>query len=358
MPRLARNEKGSSVRSAIVPRSTFSSPRPSGTRFRERLLPLRWTVNHEVGRSCTMAFAHRVSLARAPLGAHLAPRRQPVQERARKTVELILDTAAALLEEAGVEAFNTNLLAERAGVRVRTVYRYFPNKLAVMTAVAERLAEEWDGWFEGFRALSDPRSSWRTLWVAYIGTFVDGIRRVRGGLAIRRAMRALPELQAIDRQDNERLARQLAAAIERRGVVVPLTRLHGAANHRDRGCRARPCTPGAAGPGKCTHRRAQAHAPYLYGAIHRKSREPPSMRKAVLGAKCRAEHKARRIHQGECLPLSMVCRKSRQCCGCVRMLGLARGQINAACPPARRTAERRRRSGPCAGHQRASRCRC
>jgi AcrR family transcriptional regulator len=172
-----------------------------------------------------MASVRTASCSRAPLGAHLSPRRQPVQERARKTVELILDTAAALIGEGGVEAFNTNVLAERAGVRVRTVYRYFPNKLAVMTAVAERLAEEWDGWFEGFRSLSDPRSNWRTLWVAYIGTFVDGIRRVPGGMAIRRAMRALPELQAIDRQDNERLARQLAAAIERRGVAVPRSRL-------------------------------------------------------------------------------------------------------------------------------------
>jgi AcrR family transcriptional regulator len=172
-----------------------------------------------------MASARTAAFPRALVGAHLARRREPVQERARKTVELILDTAAALIEEAGVDAFNTNVLAERAGVRVRTVYRYFPNKLAVITAVAERLAEEWDSWFEGFRALSDPRLSWRTLWVAYIGTFVDGIRRVPGGLAIRRAMRALPQLQAIDRQDNERLARQLAAAIERRGVAVPRSRL-------------------------------------------------------------------------------------------------------------------------------------
>jgi AcrR family transcriptional regulator len=187
---------------------------------RELLFPSCWTVNREVGRSCAMASARTASFPRARLGAHLAPRRRPVQERARKTVELILDTAAALIEEAGVEAFNTNVLAERAGVRVRTVYRYFPNKLAVVTAVAERLAEEWDGWFEGFRELSDPRSNWRTLWVAYMGTFVEGVRRVPGGLAIRRAMRALPELQAVDRQDNERLARQLAAAIERRGVVA------------------------------------------------------------------------------------------------------------------------------------------
>ena len=162
--------------------------------------------------------------ARVPR-AHLVPRRQPLQERARKTVELILDTAAVLLEAEGLEAFNTNVLAARAAVRVRTVYRYFPNKLAVITALAERMAHEWDGWFDGFRTLADPQSDWRAVWAAYINRFVEGIRTVPGGLAVRRAMRALPELQALDRRDNERLADQLAGALERRGVGVPRARL-------------------------------------------------------------------------------------------------------------------------------------
>ena len=131
------------------------------------------------------------------LDARLAPRRAPVQERAQKTVALLLDTAAVLLEEVGVEGFNTNALAARADVRVRTVYRYFPNKLAVMIALAERLAEQWDGWFDGFRALADPTADWRALWSQYIDAFVGGIRTIPGGLAIRRAMRALPELHAV-----------------------------------------------------------------------------------------------------------------------------------------------------------------
>jgi AcrR family transcriptional regulator len=172
-----------------------------------------------------MAPVRTAASARRPLGAHLTPRRQPVQERAQKTLELILATAATLIDEVGVEAFNTNVLAARAAVRVRTVYRYFPNKLAVLRGVAERLAEEWDGWFDGFEALADPGADWRELWTGYVDTFVDGIRRVPGGLAIRRAMRALPELQAIDRRDNDRLARQLAAALERRGVALPRARL-------------------------------------------------------------------------------------------------------------------------------------
>lgn len=186
--------------------------------LRELLLPFCWTVNDEPATVAVMLRPHA-----AP--PRLTQRRQPVQERARKTVELILDTAAALIEDVGIEAFNTNVLAARAAVRVRTVYRYFPNKLAVLRGVAERLAEEWGGWFDGFRGLADPHADWRQLWVGYVDTFVDGIRRVPAGLAIRRAMRALPELQLIDRRDNERLARQLAAALTRRGIDLPRARL-------------------------------------------------------------------------------------------------------------------------------------
>jgi AcrR family transcriptional regulator len=156
---------------------------------------------------------------------HLAPRRAPVQARAHATVRLILDTAATLLDDVGVEGFNTNALAARAGIRVRTVYRYFPNKLAVMTALAERLAKEWDAWFGDFRAYTDPNSDWREVWTRDIDAFVDGIRRAPGGLAIRRAMRAMPELRAIDARDNERLARHLAAAWVLRGVGLSRRRL-------------------------------------------------------------------------------------------------------------------------------------
>lgn len=157
--------------------------------------------------------------------ASLQTRRQPVQERAQQSVERILDTAALLLHEEGFEAFNTNALAARAGVRVRTVYRYFPNKLAVLKALAERLAVEWDGWFHGFEALADPSRDLRGLWNTYIDAFIDGIRRTPGGLAIRRAMRVTPELQAVDRADAERLAASLAAALARRGDPRPRAEL-------------------------------------------------------------------------------------------------------------------------------------
>jgi AcrR family transcriptional regulator len=146
----------------------------------------------------------------------LAPRREPEQERARRTRRRLLDVAAELLVEVGVEGFNTNLLAARAGVRVRSVYRYFPNKLAVIVALAEAMVAEWGAWFDEADRLVDPNSDWRAIWGRLIDAYARGIRAMPGGVAVRRAMHAVPELRAIDQRDNEKLAGQVAAMLARR----------------------------------------------------------------------------------------------------------------------------------------------
>lgn len=151
-------------------------------------------------------------------GVALEPRARPVQERARRTVEEILNAAGELLDEVGLDAFNTNLLTERAGVRVRTVYRYFPNKLAVVAALARRMVAECNGWFADFRWLAEPGSDWRRGWEDAVLRFYDGVQALPGGAAVRRAMHASPELHAIDQEDNERLARVLAEALRSRGA--------------------------------------------------------------------------------------------------------------------------------------------
>jgi AcrR family transcriptional regulator len=62
-------------------------------------------------------------------------RRTPHQDRARKTQLLIFETAARLLEEEGLESFNTNRLAELSGFSVGTIYQYFVNKQAIIQAL-------------------------------------------------------------------------------------------------------------------------------------------------------------------------------------------------------------------------------
>ncbi|MGB8604981.1 TetR/AcrR family transcriptional regulator [Bradyrhizobium sp.] len=69
------------------------------------------------------------------------PRKSPNQARARATVTAILDATARILAEDGFEAVNTNRVAEVAGVSVGSLYQYFPNKGALVGAVAVRHTE-------------------------------------------------------------------------------------------------------------------------------------------------------------------------------------------------------------------------
>ncbi len=146
-------------------------------------------------------------------------RSTPQQGRSRETVDHILATAADLLAELGIDAFNTNLLAERADVRVRTVYRYFPNKVAILRELARRLAEAWATWFDD-AALADPHTDLREVWSGYVADFVTRVASFPGGLGIRAALHSLPELREIEVEDTRRLASRLARALCARSATL------------------------------------------------------------------------------------------------------------------------------------------
>jgi AcrR family transcriptional regulator len=68
------------------------------------------------------------------------PRKTPVQARSRQPVEMILEATADALAERGYAGTDTNLVAARAGVSLGSIYQYFPNKDALVTAPPERHA--------------------------------------------------------------------------------------------------------------------------------------------------------------------------------------------------------------------------
>lgn len=72
----------------------------------------------------------------------LSPRKKPKQERARQTVEAILEAAAQVFDSQGYARSTTDRIAERAGVSVGSLYQYFPGKDAILVALAERHADE------------------------------------------------------------------------------------------------------------------------------------------------------------------------------------------------------------------------
>jgi AcrR family transcriptional regulator len=68
----------------------------------------------------------------------LKPRKKPQQQRAHTMVVWILDAAARVLEKYSLEGFNTNRVAEVAGVSIGSLYQYFPNKDALTAALVEQ----------------------------------------------------------------------------------------------------------------------------------------------------------------------------------------------------------------------------
>lgn len=68
-------------------------------------------------------------------------RKTPRQLRAKHSVDVVLEAAAQLLEATGEAGFNTNAVAERAGVSIGTLYRYFPDKASILRALAQRETE-------------------------------------------------------------------------------------------------------------------------------------------------------------------------------------------------------------------------
>ncbi len=66
------------------------------------------------------------------------PRKTPRQSRSRDTYDAVLEATARILETKGLEAANTNAIAERAGISVGSLYQYFPGKTAIFAELIRR----------------------------------------------------------------------------------------------------------------------------------------------------------------------------------------------------------------------------
>lgn len=68
-------------------------------------------------------------------------RPQPTQSRSQKRVQKILESAKDLLVEEGYEQMNIQKLSRKAGITAPSVYRYFPNKRAIIATFANVFLE-------------------------------------------------------------------------------------------------------------------------------------------------------------------------------------------------------------------------
>ncbi|TFD33148.1 TetR/AcrR family transcriptional regulator [Cryobacterium cryoconiti] len=63
---------------------------------------------------------------------------EPIQQRSTARLSGLLDAAAIVVDEVGFDRITTAMVAERAGASIGTVYRYYPDRVAVLQALRER----------------------------------------------------------------------------------------------------------------------------------------------------------------------------------------------------------------------------
>ncbi len=145
----------------------------------------------------------------------LVEKNRPQQQRAIKTYEAIITAAGELLCELGLERISTNNIAERAGVTVPALYRYFPNKYAVLNALGSRLMGSLNAVFDEWRSrhLADgcPDNTLDDLYQLLASSYRI-TRDFPGGLEILYGMQAMAPLKSVRLDSHWAMAEEFGAA--------------------------------------------------------------------------------------------------------------------------------------------------
>lgn len=129
--------------------------------------------------------------------ADVEPRRQPVQGRSRERVNTILSCTVDLIKDVGVQGLKTSEVARRAGISLPSLYRYFPNKSAIIKAIAQQHIEKLNGILQAFMVDFDLDEGFDHL----IDVYAEFYRSEPGYKEIWSGVESMPELQELDLGD-------------------------------------------------------------------------------------------------------------------------------------------------------------
>lgn len=150
----------------------------------------------------------------------VTPRRRPVQARSRERVGNILSHAAAIFHENGVDGTSMSAIARQSGMSLASLYRYFPNKAAIVHAIAEGHVEKME------TALREklPELSLHDAVDVLIDQFYDFYRTEPAYSAIWSGVESMPELRELDLRELYSNARDLDARLQQEYPTLPKER--------------------------------------------------------------------------------------------------------------------------------------
>ncbi|MCI3179444.1 TetR family transcriptional regulator [Caulobacter sp. CCUG 60055] len=153
----------------------------------------------------------------SPAGIQLETKLQPTQARAQDTYEIVLATAGEMLRDMGFEQLTTNAICQRAGLTPPALYRYFPNKYAILKELGDRLMSAQDrivlDWIDGGGLLGETVEARLAQAIAIQRKVIEITHAFPGGAAIGRALRAVPILQRLRFESRDMVADRFYQAI-------------------------------------------------------------------------------------------------------------------------------------------------
>ena len=164
----------------------------------------------------------------AASGVELDRKRDPTQSRALETCERILDAAASLLGEVGIERLSTNLICERAGLSPPALYRYYPNKYAVLAELGVRLMMSQNELLETWATPATMKLPLAKFEQRLRQLFLDTLALTRAAIAgewITRALRAVPSLAPVRIESHDHVTGLVVAAFAAAYPGVPQARV-------------------------------------------------------------------------------------------------------------------------------------
>jgi len=151
-------------------------------------------------------------------------RRVPVQGRSVARVQRMLDACAELVDEVGYEGLTTTLLAERAEVAIGSVYLFFPDKRAIVQALAMR---NMDAYLQGLSARfeSETFTHWWDGVDAAIDVYIQMHRQVAGFRTLHFGDVVDVHLLDLEKDNNTVIADRLAELLVEQFQLIDRVRL-------------------------------------------------------------------------------------------------------------------------------------
>jgi AcrR family transcriptional regulator len=144
-------------------------------------------------------------------------RSEPQQTRSRDKLDRILAAAAGLFAELPYQEVSTRLIAERAGVSVGSLYRYFPDR----DSIAGALLTDWLADLMNTFRQSDPPGQAGAFIEQAIGTYAEVFRRVPGFRQVFYAAPRSRDLEQQQRKSDDDLADLLYGVLTARYGLPP-----------------------------------------------------------------------------------------------------------------------------------------